>query len=147
MAIQTLEKEINGAIYSCTQLPARRALKLKAKLIKLLGPMVAQIFSGGAQEGNANIVKAVEALALNLDETVYESLVVEILQGVRKNGMELQPAIIDLEFAGDFGTLYSVLWFALETNFSSFFSLLGIGNQSPESLAPAHVTKKTFTRT
>jgi len=147
MVIQTLEKEINGAIYTCTQLPARRAIKLKAKLIKLLGPMVAQLFSGGSTDGNVNIVKAVETLAMNLDENVFESLVVEILQGVRKNGMELQPAIIDLEFAGDFASLYSVLWFALEANFASFFTLLGIGKQSPEIQEQAPVMKKTFMRT
>lgn len=144
MAIQTIEKEINGAVYSCTQLPARRAIKLKAKLIKLVGPTLAQLFSDG--EGAKSKVAAVELLANALDESNFSDLIVEILAGVRKNGMELQPAIIDLEFAGDFATLYHVVWFALEVNFASFFTLLGIGNQSQEKAEAAPVTKKTYMR-
>lgn len=147
MAIQTLQKNIQGSNYTCTQLPARRALKLKAKLIKIFGPMLAQFFTSDKKQNNDNLVRCIEMLSQHLDENIFDLLVVEILQGVRKDGVELQPAIIDLEFAGDFGTLYQVLWFALETNFASFFQLVGIGNQSQENQSQDLVTKKTFMKT
>ena len=136
----------------CTQLPARRALRLKAKLIKILGPVIAQLYvaitekSGKGDDMRTNITKAIEMLAVNLNEIDFENTVVELLQGVRKNGVELIPAIIDLEFAGDMGTLYQVLWFVIDTNFSSFFSLLGTGSKLPETQQLPPTTKKTFQR-
>lgn len=152
MAIQTREKEIEGAVYTVTQLTARRALRLKAKLIKMLGPVVAQIFITASEksadiEKKDNIVKAIELLGGNLDEISFENIIVELLQGVRKDGVELQPAIIDLEFAGDLVTLYKVIWFVLEANYGSFFTMLGIGSEFPESHPAQAGTKKTFMRT
>lgn len=154
MAIETRDKEINGSIYTVTQLPARRALRLKAKLIKVFGPVLAQFFvtvSDSKDDESTqknNIVKAVEMLGEHLDPNEFENLVVELLQGVRKGGMELTPAIIDLEFAGDMSSLYQVLWFVIEVNFSNFFELMGIGNkfqQYPE-MPQASSTKRGYTR-
>ena len=54
--IQTKEKQIHGAVYSVTQLPARRALRLKAKLLRLFGPALAHLFLPGA--GNRKHVRA-----------------------------------------------------------------------------------------
>ena len=133
--IQTKEKQIHGAIYSVTQLPARRALRLKAKLLRLFGPALAHLFLPGA--GNESIaglpfskaeaVSAVESLMTQLDDKTFESLVIELCQGVRKDGMELTESVIDVEFAGDLGTLMQVLWFVIDCNFGSFFGESGIG--------------------
>lgn len=148
MAIQTVEKNINGAVYSCTQLPARRALKLKAKLVKAIGPTVAQLFGSSKDDGSSDhVVKAIQILSQTLNENEFEGLVVELLQCVRKDGIELVPAIIDMEFAGDFDSLYKVLWFVLETNFSSFFSMLGIGNVYPEPKQNLTDMKRTYMQT
>lgn len=108
--------------------------------------MVAQLFGNNPSTGNENVVKAIEILSAHLNENEFESLVCEILQCVRKDGIELVPAIIDMEFAGDFDSLYQVLWFVLEVNFASFFSMLGIGSQSQDPQANQVATKKTFTR-
>lgn len=152
MAIETQEKEINGDRYTVTQLPARRAIRLKAKLIKILGPVIAQIFvtvtdaKSSEASQKTNMVKAVELLGANLNEVDFENTIVEILQGVRKNGIELVPAIIDLEFAGEIDVLYQVVWFVLEVNYASFFQMIRSGNQSQEPQPVAPPTKKTFTR-
>ncbi len=151
MAIETREKEINGSRYTVTQLPARRAIRLKAKLIRILGPVIAQVFVTVTEKKNDldqkdSIVKAVELLGANLNENDFENTIVEILQGVRKDGVELVPAIIDMEFAGDMASLYQVVWFVLEVNYANFFSMLGIGNQLDEPNLINPVTKKTFHR-
>lgn len=146
MAIQTIERNINGAVYSCTQLPARRALKLKAKLVKAIGPTVAQLFGSVSEGNNDHVIKAIQILSQTLNENEFEALVVELLQCVRKDGMELVPSIIDIEFAGDFDSLYKVLWFVLETNFSSFFTMLGIGSGYPEANQSQTGMRKTFTQ-
>jgi len=134
--IETIETIIDGATYSVTQLPARRAIRLKAKLIKLLGPL----FIGG---DSINI----QNLCQNLDENQFEALCMEMIQGVRKNNVELSPATFDLEFAGDMASLYKLLLFIVEVNYANFFSMLGIGLPSfQEQQTPNNATKKTFLR-
>lgn len=133
--IETKEKEINGCKYTCTQMTARRALRMQAKLLKLFGASLAQIFLPGEQTplsglafSKDEVIKALQSLASELSEHVFDNLVVELLKDVRKDGIELTENVIDLEFAGDLYTLFEVVFFVLEVNFSSFFSRLGIGN-------------------
>ena len=145
--IETREKSIEGSTYQVTQLPARRAIRLKAKLIKLFGPAFAQMYIANSANG-PDIAKAIEILSSSIDENTFEALIVEVLNGVRKNGVELTPPVIDLEFAGYMATLYQVVWFVLEVNFSNFFQMMGIGALSNSQEKPADATlRKTFTRT
>lgn len=150
--ITTLEKFIEGSNYSVTQFPARRALRLKTRLIIHFGPGVGQLLipaeEKNSDEQKQNIVKAIEAIAKSIDENQLENLVVELLSSTRKNGVELTAPTIDLEFAGDMSALYQVLWFVIEANFANFFTLLGIGNQFSEvNPAKTDDTKRTFKRT
>jgi hypothetical protein len=155
MAIQSLDKEINGSIYTVTQFPARRALKIKAKLIKIFGPIFAQVFLSidtkkADKDQKNDFIIAIEMLSNTLDPNEFENLIVELLQSSRKSGMELTTAIIDLEFAGDMSSLYKLIWFVIEVNFADFFALMGIGHlfeQHPESKQDkAEITKKTFVK-
>lgn len=150
--IETREKIIEGAKYTVTQMTARRAIKMKAKLIRLFGAALAEIFLPsnetpieGAAFSKVDAVNAIQKLALQLDENTLESLIVTLLQGVRKEGVELTESTLDLEFAGKLDVLYKVLWFVLEVNFESFFGEGGIGSLF---LAPApqqpQATSKTF---
>ncbi len=127
--IETRDEEINGSVYTVTQMTARRALKMQARLIKLLGPSISQIFvSANDTSSNADnaIPKAISLLSDQLDEKTFEQLVLDLMQGVRKDGHELRPEIIDMEFAGNLNTLFLVLKFILEVNFSDFFRPGGI---------------------
>jgi hypothetical protein len=127
--IQTLEKTINGSSYSVTQLPARRALRLQAKLVKLLGPAVSTIFvaSGDLDNADQSIPKAIAALASQLDDKSFDQLVLDLLQGqARKNGKEINEAVLDMEFAGNLNELFLLLAFVLEVNFGDFFREGGI---------------------
>ena len=150
--IETKEKYIDGANYTVTQLPARRALRLKTKLLKLFGPVLAQVFITATEQGTddqkkRDLVTAVEILSSSINENEYESLIIELLNGVRKNGVELTPPTIDLEFAGDMESLYHLLWFVVEVNFANFFSMLGIGSLfSQEANTQKVDTKKTYSR-
>lgn len=138
--IETREKIINGSTYSVTQLPARRALKLQAKLIKLLGPAVSTIFiaSGDLDTADQSIPKAVSALVTQLDDKTFDQLVLELLQGqVRRDGKEITEHVLDLEFAGKLNELFLVISFVLEVNFGDFFQeggiLSGYLNKAPEA--------------
>ena len=152
--IETREKEINGKKYSAAQLPARRALRLQYKLIKIFGPALSLIFKPSLVQGESgsavlsfgvdrdSVASAIISVVSQLDESSYEALVTELLQGVRCEGKELRPELVDMYFAGDLASLMKVLWFVLETNFESFFGEGGFGSlfsstekESPTSTA------------
>lgn len=127
--IETKEIEINGDIYSVTQLPARRALVLQAKLVKMLGASAAQMFvASGLDDDKAGeaIPKALSLLMEQIDDKTFDKFVLDILVGVRKNGTELNPALFDMEFAGKLNTVFLLMKFVLEVNFSDFFQEGGI---------------------
>lgn len=176
MAIETKEKKIGDAVYMVTQLPARRALRLKAKLIKLFGPALTQFVLMAndpaekekgemtAEEAaeldatdlvdkyklrslkRASAVKVVQFLVQGVDDRNFDELCVEILQGVRRDGVELIPAIIDQAFAGRLMDLYTVILFVLEVNFADFFfAMKPTGNPLAEEIFQAEDTRKTYT--
>lgn len=125
--IETLEKEICGSVYAVTQMTALRAVRMQARLIKLLGASVATLFSSSSiDEAEGSFSKAVSLLSENLDEISFENLVLDLLQSVRKNGLELTKSVIDIEFAGKLNELFLVLQYILEVNFSDFFLEGGI---------------------
>lgn len=166
MAIETKEKEIKGSIYTVTQLPARRALRLKTKLIKLFGASLAQLVLNQPEEKkdkqaaeteydkvrikdiyNSGVVKSIQFLCQNLNENTLEELIVELMQGVRRDGVELVPAQIDHLFAGDLGTLYTVILFVLEVNYADFFEreeTSDTGSPSEGLQALVQTTRKTY---
>lgn len=174
--IETKEKTIGSSVYSVTQLPARRALKLKAKLLKLFGPALTQIFltSQETEEKKpeemtteelasqlsisavdkykigdmrkASVVRGVQLLVQNLDEKTFDDLCLEVLQGVRKDNVELRPETIDMHFAGDLSSLYALIFFVLEVNYADFFGLIRTGGPSLSASAEQQEqdTKKTY---
>lgn len=149
--IETIEKIIDGKRYSITQMTARRALRMKAKLLKTFGSSLAEIFLPSKEEpieglgfSKKEAVNALSSLALQLDDNTFDSLITELLSGVRKEGVELTESVIDFEFAGELFTLFKVIWAVLEVNYGSFFGKSGIGSllQEEEEI-PQQTTKKT----
>lgn len=127
--IETKEKEINGVLYSVTQLPARRALRLQSKLVKLLGSSVANLFSEGST--NKDLLKAfpkaVTALSNQLDEKSFDNLVNELVEyNLRIDGKEFNIRDFDLFFSGKLNDLFLLLAFILQVNFMDFFLTGGI---------------------
>jgi len=138
--IETFTRMIDGCNYSVTQLPARRALKLKAKLFKTFGTALAPVMDLSAK----SLVVAIESFSKTIDENQFENLILELLMTARKDGIELTPAIIDLEFAGDMAGIYKVCAFVLEVNYENFFTMMGIGNLFPEPIAQPAWTTETI---
>jgi hypothetical protein len=127
--IETIEKNIGNSRYMITQLPARRALRLQAKLLKLLGPSAGVMLLAASKDilnADDSIPKAISLLVEQLDEKTFDQFVVEMLQGVRKDGVELNEKTIDLEFSGNLNELFLVLKEVLGANFGDFFQEGGI---------------------
>lgn len=145
------ERIINGNKYTSQQLGARLALKLKLKLIKLMLPTTFhaavsfdQDKKGKEGKFDASVMgKAIESLVMRLDEEEVSNLVLQLLSGTRKEGMDISSGMtFDNEFAGNFGELYQVLLFVLEVNFGSFLRGLGIGNLASKFLAKQEAGSK-----
>lgn len=131
--IEAKDKVINGCKYTVTQMTARTALRMQAKLLKLLGPSASVLFSqaGKTLEEAEKSMETLMPMAVNmlvnqLDDKTFDSLVMELMQGVRKDGIELTPQILDMEFSGKLNTLFLVLQYVIEVNFGDFFMEGGI---------------------
>jgi hypothetical protein len=127
--IEAKTKQISGSTYTVTQMAARRALRMQAKLMKLLGPSAGVILSQAdksAKEADQCLPQAITLLVSQLDEKTFDLLVMELLEGVRKDNIELTPQVVDLEFAGNLNELFLLLQFVLEVNYSDFFQAGGI---------------------
>lgn len=124
--IKTEDTSISGAIYSVTQLPARRALKLLAKISKIIGPASGEFMAGASSDNDEHFSKAIKLLLSEIDDKTFDVFVLEMLQGTRKNGVEITQSVFDMEFAGDLNTLFLVLKFVIEVNFRDFLEEGGI---------------------
>ncbi len=147
--IEHRQKMIEGDCYTVTQLPARRALRLKARLIKVFGPIFSKIIMEGK---GANLADAIQTFSHSIDENTFETLITELLCTARKNGIELNQSTIDIEFAGDIAGIYKVAAFVIEVNYANFFTMLGITNlfgeqQTTQPVPMPRESVKDYTRT
>lgn len=126
--IETFKKTIGNSNYEVTQLPARRALRLQIKLIRIFGSSLAKLLNLTEQSENfslsVNMESLQEALPLLFEQTEEEELsklIVFVLSSVRKDGVELTDSVIDMEFCGKLDELLKVFWYVIEVNYSSFW--------------------------
>lgn len=116
--IRTEDRQINGSRYTIVQMTAWKALQMQARLFKLVGPAFAEP------------EKLLSKLAEVINEREIEALVWDLIHfsQVRKDGMELTKSLIDIEFAGDIGTLFALVKAIVEVNYGDFLEKSGIGN-------------------
>lgn len=128
--IKVVEIELNGSKYTITQMTARVALKMQARLIKNFGAAFTEILvtiaNKGLESADEALPRAIMHLAAQLDDKTFEDLVIELTRGVRKSNIELTPQILDLEFAGELDTLFKLIFEILKVNYSDFFAPSGI---------------------
>ena len=131
MARELIEKTIDGKFYEFSQFNTTVALKVMARLTKILGEPLAIALGGATKDGkkalslesdlSAELMgKAVRALIDRLDETEVVSLVKLLAsEGVLCDHARI---IFDDHFCGDIGHLFRVLVAAIEVQFGNFFA-------------------------
>jgi len=157
--MKTKEKEINGVKFTVTPFHVSAALRLKAYLIKTLGPSIGQMVgalqggiptSGKAEDiGNikidgAALSVAIEKLTEQLGEFEFLALIKRMLENVQAQmviegetkvftfGSEgMFENAMDMVFEGRILTIYPVLALVMEANYPDFLGVLtsGIGQQ------------------
>lgn len=135
--VQTKTKEIKGKSYQVTPFMAIEGLRLKAYLLKLVGPAIGEL--AGSVDGldseinSASITKVIEKITEVLDENTFISLIKRLLQNVLvnwtdENGQKHAVAFaqdfetsLNVVFQGELFSIYPVLGFVLEVNYPDFF--------------------------
>jgi hypothetical protein len=138
VALEKLDKEIGGRRYYVTQLGAKKGRQALARLVKVLGPVMAHVVSDAKPGAAMRSISgdALKGALLELSERISEADLtyfcetfgeyteVELEGGKRPRlTMEMQ----DLHFAGKYGEMLQWLAFAAEVNFADFFGALGVG--------------------
>lgn len=120
MACQTQTREIDGRTFTVTQFPARQGLKMKARLVRLVGPVL------DALPSKAQVASDFSKIAQHINPDELVSFAVDMLAYTKMDKKELSEAVIDSEFAGEYVTLYKLLGFVIDAN--GFFGKGGIGS-------------------
>lgn len=111
------EIEINGDKYLLTQFGGRQGLKLGKKVAKLVLPTLGALYSEDSEE--MDIAVAADVIADHLDE-LDDQTILELLSSVTKNKYNLN---VDDEFAGNYLTMFKLLWEVISFNFSDLFQM------------------------
>ena len=142
--------ELNSHVFTVSQLPAMRATKLAARLGRVLGPVLATLFSGMKVQPNQEVTLAsllssdldlervVGVLFEKLSPDELEALLRELFATTQRDGVDLMP-VFDIAFQGDsLGDLVVLVPFALRVQFGSFGSALrAVRSAAPSQAASA----------
>lgn len=134
---QTKERTIDDLKVTVTEWPARKAFKMKVRLLKIFGPVLAEIISGMKSKAGASVLdsdfdlskfgSAIEKLTATMSEDDLLKMVFELTSSTRINNQEITEDTFDMVFAGKMHTIYKILGMVLEVNFGSFLGMSGIG--------------------
>lgn len=125
--LETDTRTINDHEFMVTQYPAMEGLRIKTRLIQLLGPTIAKALEAGGRGDEDALGSALTALFDRLDEKETPALILRMLSGSRRDGVEITESVFNMEFAGDYATLYQLLYFIVEHN--RFFDFSSIGGK------------------
>lgn len=136
MALHTQEKQIGESVYVVTQLPAMRALKLSARISRVVGPAMAKAVPAGGK-GAIDVGGVAQALFDRLDPDELEKILRELL-GTATTGGQAVMETFDIAFAGKLEDAVALVAFALQVQFGTLFTALvsaaaSLGAQPAES--------------
>jgi hypothetical protein len=139
--METMQRTINGRIYSVSQMPTFKALDVFEILSATIGPGIAAIASLGL---DGDVTKVAEALFAKLGGGKLKALANQLLDGalVEENGKTSAMLTgFDLRYAGKLFEVFQVMAFVVEVNYKDFFDgvltlLGGLRRAPPAEEAP-----------
>lgn len=138
--IRRFKKEIDGAIYQGTTLPARKGISVGARLVKMLAPAAGGLKSAADLDGNSSghLGAAIAALVERIEDDKVLRLILDMLEGmvrigvVEEDGERVQlspsdPLEFDVIYNSNYEELVKVLGYVVEVNLPGFFGKSNIG--------------------
>lgn len=114
-----------GEVFTVSQLPAMRSVRLLTRLGKVLGPAASEL--GRALATTKGETPQVEALApalgalfSQLEPDTVEQLLRELFATTKVGATDLMP-VFDMKMAGQFNSIWKLAATALEVQFGNFF--------------------------
>ncbi len=135
MACRSEQREIQGRMYTVTQMPPSISIPIQAKLVQLVstlaGPLLKEAKSGLAEGARMEIVgEALGAIGDVVAQHMPPEEMLEWMQRLTNSDyvhVDGAPLMFESEFAGDDMTrLYPLIAFVLEVNYARFFSAFGL---------------------
>lgn len=139
------QRTIDGVGYTCTQMPAMRAVRVSARLIKYLGEPAVRMLAGATQwkAGTTvrDIMMSMADICPNVEEDLFTQSIGDLFDGCLTAdnivGQKVAGDVwehFDLHFAGRMMHLFEVVRFGMEVNFHDFFAAISstLGEGSPE---------------
>lgn len=109
--------------YEIKLLPASDGIVMAKEIVKLVSPVLGSLVDGTrthAEFGDATVfTDAALYLCSQLDKADVLEMIYALLNNLKVNGVEVE---FDEAFKANYGNLVEVVKFAMEGNFSSFFS-------------------------
>ena len=144
MPIETRELTIDNCEVKIVQFKAGRGFKIKARLVKLLLPVLSSLVpavvsfikTGRADAGidSVNIDKelpeAIKTLSTTLEPDQFFRLVLDVLSGTFINGQMVDERFFDDFFVGNYSMIYRLMFEVIKVN--NFFDLGGFGISLPK---------------
>lgn len=144
--VKTETRIIDGEQVAVTMLPATQGLQLLGRVVRLMGPGLAQALAvPGAlkrmmQMDPADLLGSFGAFAEKVTPETVDDLKQTLLAGVTVGGVAVLDGTFDLRFQGRLLFLLKVARFSLEVNLRDFFGVLfaarppsAAGNAPPPS--------------
>ncbi|MDK1020036.1 MAG: hypothetical protein QGD90_00170 [Candidatus Hydrogenedentes bacterium] len=170
MGLDPKTEMIDGHKWTVCPFPARRAIQLKVRLAKAIGPAIAELIPalgslgidkpGVAKDQDTKgetkadveastdaalsaFPKAMACLAENLGEEEFTQTILDLMELSSRDDTQITPEYFDTAFAGNFAEMYKAIWFILKVNYSDFFKGLGASNigRSLKAFLPASPQK------
>lgn len=114
MAIKTAEKTINDKDVKIVLVNAFDGIKITTQLSKVIFPVISAV-----QEKKASINDIAMSALAEADQVDMEYLMKKLFDGATVDDFPIKPEVY---FTGNYGEMLDFITFALEANFSSFFS-------------------------
>ena len=116
------EKVIDGTTYVVKQMDAERALRVQAKLIKVLGPGIAELKGSTLtkEKIKGKMATAILSLVERFDDEVVVDLVISLFETnvfYKHTTDELLKVSFSMHFTGKISEMWKVAIFVLEVNF------------------------------
>jgi len=122
---EPVKKVIDGEQYTFCQLPPKQSLKLLTRILKIIGPALGGVVSGGNVESilelDIDLGMIVSQLCNRLDENDIEYIVDMLLSQVLHSGKGDLSRVFDEHFGGRLPHLFKVVAAALEVEYGDFF--------------------------
>ena len=138
---------IDGRTFALTRMPARKALGVKLRIVKLLAPVAgdASALAGGLPPRD-DLVRLLEKGVQGLDVDVTVDLIADLCETARVVGGDRggEHVEFDVDFHDDLTPAYKLAWEVVNLNFSKYLKEWGL-QESPLEGKPQ--TPETSTNT